>query len=191
VTVYLPTEQFSIGSLFLLAKTTNRPETMLEAVKKEIQNLDPELAAFDIQTMEQRLSASLARRRFSMFLLGVFALIAATLAALGIYGVMAYTVNQRKHEIGIRLALGAQRHQILKLVVRQALLLVALGVLLGLGCSFALTRVMSGLLFGISATDKITFLIPPILLGGIGLLASYFPARRAAQVDPMVALRYE
>jgi len=126
-----------------------------------------------------------------MHVLAVFAALALILAAIGIYGVMAYSVNQRIHEIGIRMALGAQQRQILHLVVRQAFSLVLFGIAIGLTGAFVLTRVMSSLLYGVSATDRLTFVIPPLLLGSIALLASYFPARRAAKVDPTISLRYE
>src|SRR6185295_15019913 len=142
-------------------------------------------------TMDQRLYDSLARRRFAMFLLGVFAVIASILAAIGIYGMMAYSVNERTHEIGIRLALGAQPGNVLQLVIRQALMLTSIGVAIGLAGAIAVTRIMSSLLFGVSTTDPFTFVVTALLLGGIALLASYIPARRAANVDPMVALRYE
>jgi ABC-type antimicrobial peptide transport system permease subunit len=164
---------------------------MIGEVTKEIRALDPELPVYDVNTMEQRLYDSLARRRFSMFLLGVFAAIALTLASIGIYGVMAYSVNQRTHEIGIRMALGAQQRNILQLVFRQALTLIGLGIAIGITGAFALTRIMSGLLFGVSATDSFTFIMISLLLGCIAMLASYLPARRAAKVDPIVALRYE
>jgi putative ABC transport system permease protein len=141
--------------------------------------------------MEGRLSDSLARQRFSTFLLGVFAAVALVLAAIGIYGVLAYSVNQRTHEIGIRMALGAQPANILRIVIRQSFILVAVGTVIGLAGAFALTRVKSSLLYGVSATDATAFFIPPLVLGTIALLASYLPARRAAKVDPMIALRYE
>ena len=153
--------------------------------------LDPELPVYDVSTMEQRLFNSLARRRFSMVMLGVFGALAMILSAIGIYGVITYWVNQRTHEIGIRVALGAHQGNILKLVIRQALVLVSSGIGIGLTGAFALTRVMSSLLFGVSATDKLTFTVITLVLGFIALLASYIPARRAARVDPMVALRYE
>jgi putative ABC transport system permease protein len=164
---------------------------MTTAITKEIQALDPDMPVYDVNTMDQRLYDSLARRRFAMFLLGVFAVIASILAAIGIYGVMAYSVNERTHEIGIRLALGAQPSNVLQLVIRQALMLTSMGIAIGLAGAIALTRIMSSLLFGVSATDGLTFVITPLLLGGIALLASYIPARRGAKVDPMVALRYE
>ncbi len=126
-----------------------------------------------------------------MLLLGAFALIALALGGVGIYGVIAYSVNQRTHEMGIRLALGARPGSILGMVVRQALALTAAGIAIGLGSAFALTRVMSTLLYGINATDAFTFVTTPLLLGTIAIIASYVPARRASKLDPMIALRYE
>ncbi len=164
---------------------------MISAVTEEIRALDPELPSYDVSTMQQRLYDALARRRFSMFLLGVFAAFAVVLAAIGIYGVMTYWVNQRTHEIGIRMALGAGRRNILQLVIRQASVLVSVGIIAGLAGAFALTRVMSSLLFGVSATDRFTFIVISLLLAAIALLASYVPARRATKVDPIVALRHE
>jgi predicted permease len=191
ISVFHPIEQFTIGTRYLVARTSSDPALMIGEVTKEIRALDPELPVYDVNTMEQRLYDSLARRRFSMFLLGVFAAIALTLASIGIYGVMAYSVNQRTHEIGIRMALGAQQRNILQLVFRQALTLIGLGIAIGITGAFALTRIMSGLLFGVSATDSFTFIMISLLLGCIAMLASYLPARRAAKVDPIVALRYE
>ncbi len=189
--VYYPLGQIPVGSRYLIARTTADPLPLTAAVIKEIRELDAELPVYDVNTMEQRLYDSLARRRFSMLALGVFAACALILAGLGIYGLMTYWVNQRAHEIGIRMALGAARHNILQLVIRQSLLLVSIGIVIGLGGAFALTRVMESLLFGISATDRLTFVLISLLLAGIALLASYLPARRATKVDPMIALRYE
>ena len=191
ITVYYPFEQYIARNMYLLVRTTSDPSPMTAAITKEIQVLDAELPVFDVRTMERRLYDSLARQRFSMLLLGVFAAFSMTLAAVGIYGVMTYWVNQRTHEIGIRIALGAQPFNILRLVIRQSLILVSVGLVIGLAGAFALTRVMSSLLFGISATDRLTFVTVSLLLGSIALFASYIPARRAAKVDPMVALRHE
>jgi putative ABC transport system permease protein len=191
ITVYYPLGQIPIGSRYLVARASSDTVGMTAAVIEEIRALDGELPVYDVNTMEQRLYDSLARRRFSMLLLGVFAAFALTLAATGIYGVMTYWVNQRTHEIGIRMALGAGQRNVLQLVIRQALILVGLGIVMGLAGAYALTRVMSSLLFGVSATDRFTFILISLLLGGIALLASYIPARRAARVDPIVALRYE
>jgi putative ABC transport system permease protein len=141
--------------------------------------------------MENVLSESITRQRFSMLLLGIFATLALLLAAVGIYGVMSYSITQRTREFGIRMALGARRSDVLKLAVGHALKLVLIGVVIGLGAAFVLTRVMSSLLFGVSATDPTTFIIISLVLIGVAVFASYIPARRATKIDPMVALRYE
>ncbi len=191
IAVYYPSEQYGARNLFLVIRTNSDPAGMTGGITREIQALDPELPVFDVSTMDQRLHDSLARQRFSMFLLGLFAVSALILAAIGIYGVMAYSVNERAHEIGIRLALGAQPAQVLRLVIGQALGLASFGIAAGLTGAFALTRVMSSLLYGVSATDGLTFVITPVLLGSVAVFASSIPARRAARVDPMIALRRE
>jgi predicted permease len=191
ISIYHPHEQFPIGTMFVVIRTAVDPAQMTSAVTREIQALDPELPAFEFMTMDQRLAQSLARRRFSTLLLSAFALVALILAAIGIYGVIAYSVTQRTKEIGIRMALGARPARIMEMVVRQSLLLAAAGVIAGLAGAFALTRIMASLLYGVSATDLPTFIVPPLVLGVIALVASYFPARRAARVDPTVALRSE
>ncbi len=191
IAVYYPAEQVIARNMYLVIRTTSDPVPMTAAIVKEIQAVDPEMPVYDVGSMDQRLYGSLARQRFSMFLLGVFALIALILAAIGVYGVMAYSVSQRTHEIGVRIALGARPDAILRLVIRQALILAALGIAIGLTGAFALTRVMSSLLFGVSATDLLTFVITSLLLGSIALMASYIPARRAAKVDPIAALQRE
>jgi putative ABC transport system permease protein len=141
--------------------------------------------------LEERMSASIAQQRFSMSLLALFAMLALTLTAVGLYGVMAYAVTQRAHEIGIRMALGAQNSDVLKLVVRQGMMLALTGVVIGLIASLALTRLMKGLLYDVSATDPLTFALVALLLVGVALLACWLPARRAMKVDPMIALRCE
>lgn len=191
IAIFHPIEQLQIRSRYFVARTSSDPGRMLTTITNEIRMLDPELPVYDAATMDQRLHDGLARRRFAMFLLGVFATVALVLAAIGIYGVMSYWVSQRTHEIGIRVALGAQTGNILQLVIRQALTLVAIGIAIGLAGAFALTRLMSSLLFGVSATDLLTFVVISLLLGATALLASYLPARRATKVDPMVALRCE
>jgi putative ABC transport system permease protein len=191
ISIYHPHDQFPIGTMFLVVRSTTNPSSMASAITSEIHSLDPELPAYEFKTMDQRLSDSLARRRFSTLLLAVFAFVALLLAAIGIYGVMAYSVTQRTQEIGIRMALGARPGSIALLVIRQSFVLVILGTAIGLGGAFALTRVMASLLFEVSATDLQTFVVPALLLGSIALVASYFPARRAAKVDPTIALRSE
>ena len=189
--VYFSAEQIPIRSMFVVVRTSSPPELMTATITREIQTLDPEVPAFDVRTMQGRLSDSLARQRFATFLLGVFAVIALLLAAIGIYGQLAYSVNQRTHEIGIRLALGAQPADILRMVVRQSMSVVAVGTVIGLAGAVALTRVIASMLYGVTATDARAFLIPTLVLAVVALFASYLPARRAARVDPMIALRYE
>jgi len=189
IAVYYPAEQVIARNMYLVIRTTSDPVPMTPAIVKEIQAVDPEMPVYDVSSMDQRLYGSLARQRFSMSLLGVFAVIALVLAAIGVYGVMAYSVNQRTHEIGVRMALGAHPGAILRLVIRQALILASLGVVVGLIGAFAFTRVLSSLLFGVGARDLFTFAVTPLLLGAIASLASYIPARRAAKVDPMIALK--
>jgi ABC-type antimicrobial peptide transport system permease subunit len=190
VALYVPQQQEPNSTMYVVARTSD-PTGTAAAVTKEVRALDPNVPIYEVKTMEQRLSESLARRRFAMLALGLFALVAMLLAAVGIYGVMSYTVTQRTREIGIRVALGAQTRDVLKLVIGQGMLLALIGVAIGLVAALALTRVMSGLLYGVSATDPATFMGIGVLLAVVALAACYIPARRAMKVDPMVALRYE
>ncbi|MEW6210936.1 MAG: ABC transporter permease [Acidobacteriota bacterium] len=191
IAVYYPFEQRAARNVYMVARASSDAARMSQAIIGEIQALDPELALFDVRAMEERLYDSLARRRFALLLLTIFAAFALMLAVTGIYGVMSYWVNQRTKEIGIRSALGAGRRRIVWMVIGQAAIMVSIGVAAGLAGAFALTRVLSSLLFGISATDSLTFVALSIALGGAALMASYLPARRAAKVDPIVALRCE
>jgi putative ABC transport system permease protein len=176
---------------FVVVRVAGRPEDLSEAVRQTVWSLDRDQPIRRIATMEDRMADVFAPRRFNILVFGLFAFIALSLAALGIYGVIAYTVAQRTHEIGIRMALGAQRRDVLWLVVRQGMLLTLIGVAVGTGAALALTRILKNLLFGVSATDPRTFVGIALLLTGVALIASYIPARRATKVDPLVALRHE
>ncbi len=167
------------------------PEEAATAVTRAIREADPEQPIFGIMPMEKLLANASAERRFSMFLLLLFAGLALVLSSVGIYGVMAYTTTQRRHELGIRLALGARSGDVLGLVLGQGMRLVAAGVVLGLAGAWLLSRVVASQLYGISARDPLTYAVVALLLGGIALLATYLPARRATRVDPMLALRSE
>ncbi|MFN2455438.1 MAG: ABC transporter permease [Pyrinomonadaceae bacterium] len=167
------------------------PASLAPAVRSAIKELDKDQLIWETRTMRERVAQSVAPRRFTMLLLGVFALVALLLASVGIFGVMNYTVAQRTHEIGIRIALGAQTRDVLRLVFKQGLTLILSGVLIGLLAAALLTRVIASLLFEVSAIDPATFVFVPLLLVGVALLACYIPARRATKVDPMIALRYE
>jgi predicted permease len=189
ITAFYPLEQLPVPSRFLVIKTKSNPTALVSAVTREVRALDADLPVYDVATMEERLADSFARRRFSMFLLGVFAACASLLAAIGIYGVVSFWVTQRTREIGIRAALGARQSDILGLVIRQAVALVGIGIGVGLVAAFGLTRVMRSLLFGVSTTDAVTYGLLAVVLAAVALVASYIPARRAAGVPPIIALR--
>jgi predicted permease len=192
--MYVPFEQFVINVMPLLIRVKTGwgdPAQLSGAVRAQVQAVDPTVAVAAITPMPRLLADSLAPRRFTLLLLGAFAGLALLLAGGGIYGVMAYAVSQRTQEIGIRLALGAQTRDVLRLVLAQGLKLALAGVLLGLGVALALTRLLKTLLFGVSATDPLTFIAIALLLLAVALLACYVPARRATRVDPLIALRYQ
>ncbi len=188
---YWPHPRFPFPFMSVVVRTQGDPLSLVGAIRHEVQVMDPAQPIADVRTMEQLVANSVARPRFNMLLLGVFSAVALLLAAVGIYGVMAYSVAQRTHEIGIRLALGAQRADVVKLIVGSGLALAVGGVALGLAGAFALTRLLSSLLFATAPTDPTTFAGVAVLLMAVALLACWVPARRAMGVDPMVALRYE
>jgi putative ABC transport system permease protein len=189
--VYISYLQGAQERMRLVVRTAAEPLSLVPALREAVRALDPELPFSQVTTMEQLLAKSVAERRLNLRLLSIFAVVAVALAAVGIYGVMSYTVAQRTREIGIRLALGALPADVLTLVIRQGMILAVMGVVIGLAGAFALTRLMSNLLFGVSATDPATFALIAVLLAGVALLACYLPARRATRVDPLVALRCE
>jgi putative ABC transport system permease protein len=189
--IYLPEAQFPTTAMTLVVRSTTDPSNLVASIRRELAALDPDQAVSNVATMEQLLADSISLRRFSMLLLIIFASMALVLAAIGIYGVISYSVTQRTHEIGIRMALGAQASDVVKMVLGGGMRLVLGGIVLGLAASFALTRLMTSLLYGVSTVDPLTFVFVAALLSGVALLACYIPARRATKVDPMEALRYE
>ena len=189
--IYIPFAQEYQPEMTLMVRTEGDPLDAVAGVRAAAQSLDKTVPLFNVTTMAAHVGASLAADRMVAVLLGIFSGVALLLAVVGIYGVVSYAVARRTHEIGVRLALGAQPADILALVIRQGMTPVVVGGLLGLAAAFALTRVASGLLFGVSATDPLTFAGVALLLAGVALVACYIPARRAARVDPLLALRHE
>jgi len=165
--------------------------SLAAAIRRQAQAIEPNVPANQVVTMDERLSNSVAARRFQMQLLGAFAGLALVIAAVGIYGVISYAVSQRTHEIGVRMALGAQGREVLRMVIWRGMRLTLVGMTLGAAAALALTNVMKNLLFKVSATDPATFAVSALLLVGVALIASYIPARRATKVDPLIALRSE
>jgi putative ABC transport system permease protein len=190
-TVYWPHPELVLSELTILVRTTNDPLSLLSAVRNELQQLDPAQPMAGVATMDELLSGSLSRSRFTMLVLAVFAALALILASVGIYGVIAYSVTQRTQEFGVRMALGASRRDVLRLVLGQGTRLTLLGIGLGIVAALIVTRLMATLLYGISATDPLTFTSVALLLALVALAACYIPAQRATRVDPIVALRYE
>jgi putative ABC transport system permease protein len=180
-----------LSHMYLVARTTNDPDSLAASVLGVVRALDKDLPLPQAQTMESYLAASIAERRSNMFLLGMFAMLAMILAGVGIYGVISYSVTQRTHEIGVRVALGAQSRDVVALVVGKGMKLALSGIAIGLGGAVALTRWMANLLYGVTPTDVVTFTAVPVVLLVVAFIACYVPARRATKVDPMVALRHE
>jgi putative ABC transport system permease protein len=189
--IYLPYLQNPSSIMHLMVRTPADPMRWADAVRGEVYAVDKDQPVFDVKTMDEVVAESFSRPRILMLLLGAFAALALVLAVAGVYGVMSYSITQRTHEIGIRMALGAGQREILKLIVRQGMILTLTGLAVGLIGAFAVTRVMSSLLYGVGATDPITFMGVSVLLTGVAFVACYLPARKATKVDPMIALRYE
>jgi len=189
--IYTPYRQGPSASMVVVLRTVLDPMTVALAARREISSVDPEQAAFEVRTMEQRLSGSIERDRFQTLLLTIFALAALALAAIGIYGVLEHTVSQRIPEIGLRMALGAQPRDVLRLIVTQGMTPAICGLAIGLAVTLALTRVLRTLLFGVTPADPLTFTVVAIFFALVSLVACVIPARRAMRVDPMTALRWE
>jgi predicted permease len=189
--IYAPMAQSTRRTMSLAVRASGDPMLIVAAVRGQIRAADKEIPIFNLQTMERLMAKSVAPRRFNMLLLGVFALVGLALAAVGLYGVISYTVTQRTHEIGVRMALGANRVDVLRLVIGEGMKLALIGASLGLGGALALTRLMKTLLFGVSATDPLTFIVIAAVLIIVALLACWIPARRAASMDPLASLRVE
>lgn len=189
--IYVPYLQSPEDSMQLAVRTTAEPDSIVSALRAQVRDVDPDQPLYHVAMLQQVLENSLAPRRLNVLLLGIFAAIALAVATVGIYGVMSFSVAQRTHEIGIRMALGAERRNVLGLVVRQSLRLTLLGVAIGIAGALALTRFLASWLFGVKPTDPLTFVAVSLILIVVALAACYIPARRAAKVDPMVALRHE
>jgi len=189
--VYIPMLQAPRNVTFLVVRTAGDPMAVADAVRKTVQSLDAELPLAEVQTMDNVLESSIASRKLSLFLLVAFAALALVLAAIGLYGVMSFSVTQRTHEIGIRMALGAARGQVMRMIVGQAFKMVLIGMTAGVVLSLLSARLIRSLLFGVRPTDPMTLAAIVGVLALAGLVASAAPALRATKVDPMIALRYE
>ena len=181
----------TVPAMYVVVRTTGEPQSLTALLRNEVAAIDPDQPVANVLTMEERIADSVAPRRFNMFLLTLFASLAVLLAAVGIYGIMTFSVAQRTHEIGVRIALGARNRDVFQMVLRNGFKLALIGVVVGLAISFAATRLLSSLLFEVSTTDPVVFVFDAFLLVSVSLLACYIPARRATRVDPLEALRYE
>jgi putative ABC transport system permease protein len=181
--------QLPFSNITAVIKSQLEPAQMIAAARRQIQVIDPHQPIYNVRTLEQVRATSIAPERLNLTLLGLFATLALILAAIGLYGVTAYSVSQRAHEIGVRMSLGAQRRDVFKLIAQQGLRLTLIGVAIGLAGAFALTRAMRTLLFEVSAADPVTFAVIPLLIAAVALFACWIPARRATKVDPIIALR--
>jgi ABC-type antimicrobial peptide transport system permease subunit len=175
----------------LIVRTKGNPESLFGPVREQVQSLDPTLPLFDVKTLTEHMKFALFPAKVAATVLGVFGLVALMLAAIGVYGITSYAVAQRTHEIGVRLALGAQLSDVLRLVLGHGLKLTIIGAAIGLIGAFLVTRAITSVLYGVSATDPVTFGLVSVVLVGVALLACYVPARRATKVEPLIALRNE
>ena len=190
--IYFPHAQQGVGLMTVAVRTVGtQPTALLALIRREIAAVDPNVPIADIRTMEQMVASSVAPSRFTMAILSTFAGVALLLASVGIYGVLAYSVNQRRREIGIRMSLGAQRRDVLQLFLSQGMSVTLIGIVIGLGGAWGLTRIMRSLLYSVSPTDLRVFLAVPLTFAAIAFLASLFPARKAARVNPIIVLREE
>ena len=189
--IYVPYLQQPSFSMSFVLRTTDSPQALVRPVREAIEGIDMNQPLSEAMTLDEVIASSMAPRRFQMLLLGLFALLALFLAAVGIYGVVSYSCSQRVHEFGIRIALGAERRDLLRIVIRQGAKLAVMGVCIGIGGALVVTRFLSSMLYGVKPTDPLTLVGVSLILTAVALLASYIPARRATEVDPMVALRYE
>ncbi|MGB2593162.1 MAG: FtsX-like permease family protein, partial [Candidatus Acidiferrum sp.] len=180
-----------LRTLHLALRTAVDPALTFASVRSTVSTIDPEIAVDHLQTMDTMVSDSVAPERFNLALVVLFAILAIFLAAVGVYGVLSYSISQRTREFGVRIALGAQPGRVLSMAISEGMKLALLGILIGLVCGFVMTRLMSSLLFGVTARDPITFVAVGVLVVLVSLTACYIPARRAMRVDPIVALRYE
>jgi putative ABC transport system permease protein len=190
-TMYVPHTQDTFSSVWVVARTTGDPAQLTAAARQTVQGLDANLPAYSITPLPTVISDSVAQRRFSMLLLGLFALIALFLAAVGLYGVVAYTVSQRTQEIGLRMAIGAQRGDVLRMVVGGGMKLAVIGVVIGVFCALALSNVVATMLYEVTPFDPPSYAATALMLLAVAAFACYVPARRAMSVDPIVALRQE
>jgi len=189
--IYLPLRQWPVSFMAVVVKTAVPPTSLADAVREQVAAIDPNLPLSNVSTLDAVLAKSISQERFYMTLLAIFASVALVLAAIGIFGVLSYAVSQRTREIGIRMALGAQGRSVINLIVWQAMLLVASGVVAGIGAALLVTQTMTKMLFSVTPTDPATFASVAGVLVTVALFASYLPARRATKVDPIVALRAE
>jgi putative ABC transport system permease protein len=188
---YFPYLQIPNGGMTVIVKGSSDPTQLISSVRQQVKAIDPDQPIYNIRTMDEIRAESVAPERLNLTLLSIFAGLALVLAIVGIYGVMSYAVTQRTHEIGIRMAIGAQTWDVFRMILRQGMTMALIGVGLGLIGAFALTRLMTTMLFGVAPTDPLTFTVIAVLLTAVALLACYLPGRRATKVDPVVSLRYE